>query len=109
MEDEKQYLFTETYSDAVFSNAQMTMREKINNYINYGEATSNEGLQKIRDKRTAMGIDNPFTPMYVKSISISTIFAEGMYRITVALICCAKPGEYENHGQTAVATQLLVS
>lgn len=107
MEDEKQYLFTETYSDAVFSNAQMTMREKINNYINYGEAKSNATLQGLMLEAQSTG--RIFTPMYVKSMSISTIFAEGMYRITVALICCTKPGEYENHGQTAIATQLLVS
>lgn len=107
MEGDIQYTFTETYSDAVFSNAQANMREKVNNYMKYGEAKSNATLQDLMLK--AQGTGRVFAPVHVESISVSTIFAEGLYRITVALLCCTKSEQYENHGQTAMATQLLVS
>jgi hypothetical protein len=106
-EKEQYYLYTQSFSSGSFADAESSMRQKINNYIKYGHLVIDSALGKARENAALQGISA--SGVDVKSISHSVVFANGMYTISVALICCAKAGQYEDHGTTAFATQLLVS
>jgi len=105
--DEEQYLYTQSFSASLYSDAESNMRQKINNYIKYGHLVGDNVLDKALSMAAENGRES--TGVHVKSISHSVVFANGMYTISVALICCAKKGEYQDHGTTAIATELLIS
>jgi hypothetical protein len=105
--EEEQYLYTQSFSASLFSDAESRMRQKINNYIKYGHLVDDSALTKALSMAAESGRES--TGVHVKSASHSVVFANGMYTISVVLICCAKRGEYQDHGTTAIATELLIS
>lgn len=104
-ENEEYYLYTQSFTHSLFSEAEIVYREKINNYIKYGKLVNNQAMNTIMlatPNVQYVGVD-------VKSISTAVVFANNQYTISVSLVCCAKKGQYQDHGQTAIATELITN